>query len=67
MFKKLFKFGKKNEEENIVEEDSQIEEINEEATANEEVEDNEEIVEPREENVVEAVEFKLEEKSSRRI
>ncbi|WP_250673060.1 signal recognition particle-docking protein FtsY [Paraclostridium ghonii] len=64
MFKKLFKFGKK-EEENIVEEDSQMQLIEEEVVSSEDVKDDEEIVESKEEeNVVEAVDFKLEENIS---
>ena len=65
MFKKLFKFGKKKEEEAVVEEDIQIEEVSEESATNEE-EQKEELVESKEENkeenVVEGAEFKLEEK-----
>lgn len=64
MFKKLFKFGKK-EEGNIVEEESKVQLIEEEAASSEDVKDSEEIVESKdEENVVEAVEFKLEENIS---
>lgn len=65
MFKKLFKFGKKKEEEAVVEEDIQIEEVSEESATDEE-EQKEELVESKEENkeenVVEGSEFKLEEK-----
>lgn len=65
MFKKLFKFGKKKEEETVVEEDIQIEEVSEESATDEE-EQKEELVESKEENkeetVVEGAEFKLEEK-----
>ena len=65
MFKKLFKFGKKKEEEAVVEEDIQIEEVSEESATDEE-EQKEELVESKEENkeenVVEGAEFKLEEK-----
>lgn len=65
MFKKLFKFGKKKEEETVVEEDIQIDEVSEESATDEE-EQKEELVESKEENkeetVVEGAEFKLEEK-----
>ncbi len=65
MFKKLFKFGKKKEEETVVEEDIQIDEVSEESATDEE-EKKEELVESKEENkeetVVEGAEFKLEEK-----
>ena len=65
MFKKLFKFGKKKEEETVVEEDIQIEEVSEESATDEEGQ-KEELVQSKDENkeetVVEGADFKLEEK-----